>query len=218
MSFLDYHRSSLITVFNCKDLIVNIFDFLELKDIKTIRTTNKIFYLASNKYKDEFKFWCNKCEEGGYIDYESYYEYRKFNDIHKNIYKEYIRDVIIKEFDEYLCKCCRSKCSNCLTIKNKKNLKYNTDELSYWYGNYVCREGCKKKCDKCNKQIKNKVCRHFDKGIMFEPFLSIGTQSNFLEDINIKGNDKEYVLSMVNECNVVCEKCLRNYHIYGNEY
>ena len=53
---------------------------------------------------------------------------------------------------------------------------------------------------------------------MFEPFLSIGTQSNFLEDINIKGNDKEYVLSMVNECNVVCEKCLRNYHIYGNEY
>ena len=101
-----------------------LFDFLELKDIKIIRTTNKIFYLAANKYKDEFKFWCNRCEEGGYIDYESYYEYRRFNDIHKKIYKEYIRDVIIKEFDEYLCRCCRSKCSNCLTIKNRKNLKY----------------------------------------------------------------------------------------------
>jgi hypothetical protein len=220
MSFWFSGTSPCDTVFNCKDLLVNIFEFFDIKEIKILRLVNKSFYLASDKYREELKFFCEKCEDW-YIDYESYFEYTRLNDIHKRIYEEYIRDVIIKEFDKYLCKCCRSRCSNCLTVKNRRNLKYNTNELSYWYGNYVCRGGCEKKCDKCNKQIKNKLCRHFPKYEIHEDFLSIETSKDFLED-RIKNSkekkDKSFVLSMIEENDVVCEKCLRNYNIYGNEY
>jgi len=210
MSFCD-------TVFNCKDLLVNIFEFFDIKEIKTLRLVNKSFYLASDKYKEELKFFCEKCEDG-YIDHESYFEYIKLNDIHKKIYEEYIRDVIIKEFGQYLCKCCRPTCCNCLSVKNRKNLKYNTDVLSYWYGSNICKGGCQKKCDKCNKRIKNKYCRHFPKNFMNEDFLSLETSKYFLEDKMKKKDDKEFVLSIIEENDVVCEKCLSDYHIYGNEY
>ncbi len=170
-------------ILNNKDMLNIIFSYLTYYDMKKFSRLNKTSLKVCDKYKEFFKYVCLKCKKFDSKVYMEISSLRRYNIEYTIYYKR-----IIKEFCEYRCRKCITKCDVCNYIKNINNL------IVYDEYKLRCKNGCESRCRLCYEKIGNKNAE------------ILGLISRLSDDI-----DLFIIHEIIDQIEyIVCSNCLKN--------